>query len=75
MRHEFILFFYKKYVLHAIFLLKQDSHSFGHIPVKFHCDGSIFWYTQTPTYVKVTTICYDHRSSVCMLDSDDSFTE
>ena len=32
-------------------------HSFGHIPVKFHCDGSIFWYTQTPTYVKVTTVC------------------
>ena len=32
-------------------------HSFGHIPVKFHCDGSILWYKQTPTYVKVTTVC------------------
>ena len=25
MRHEFIFIFYKKYVLHAVFLLIQDS--------------------------------------------------
>ena len=61
MRHEFIFIFYKKYVLHAIFLLIQDSLFIWEYPGKI----SLGW----------KYIFYDHRSSVCMLDSDNAFTE
>ena len=81
MHHEFIFIFYKKYILHTNFLLTESQF------ILAYSDKISLWWRSCllehillhtgSTYIKITTICYDHdhRSSVCMFDRHDAFIE
>ena len=77
MRHEFIFSFYQKNVLHAIFLLTQESPFILAYSGKFHCHTVVEAYFDKDTHLRWSHnyLLYDYRSSVCMLVSDDAFTE
>ena len=54
MRHEFVFIFYKKYVLHAIFLLIQDN------PLIWAYSGKI-------SHILIHTDTHLRKSHICLL--------